>query len=209
MHPNPAFRQTPTERNLAFARSRGFGTLAVNAADPATGGPLLSHIPFLISDDGRSVELHLVRSNPIVALLARPQHAVIAVTGPEGYISPDWYGVPDQVPTWNYVAVHLRGTLELLPQEDLHALLDRLSAHFEAELAPKKPWVSSKMTEGVMDRMMRMIVPFRLTLAEVNGTWKLSQNKSAPARLGAADGVAARGPETLRLSALMRAAEEG
>ena len=33
----------------------------------------------------------------------------LIVEGPEGYISPDWYGVADQVPTWNYVAVHLVG----------------------------------------------------------------------------------------------------
>ncbi|MBI1220877.1 MAG: FMN-binding negative transcriptional regulator [Rhodobacteraceae bacterium] len=202
MHPNPAFRQTPAEANLAFARSRGFATLAVNAA----AGPLLSHIPFLLADDGASVELHLVRSNPIVPLIATPQPAVLSVTGPEGYISPDWYGLPDQVPTWNYVAVHLRGRLELSPEAALRPLLDRLSDHFEALLLPKTPWTSAKMSPGSMERMMRMIVPCRLIVEDVQGTWKFGQNKPEAARLGAADGLeaAALSPEAATLATLMR-----
>lgn len=202
MHPNPAFRQTPAEANLAFARARSFGLLAVNAA----AGPLLSHIPFQIAEDGVTLDLHLVRSNPITPLLAMPQPAVIAVTGPEGYISPDWYGLPDQVPTWNYVAVHLRGTLSLLPEAELRPLLDRLSAQFEARLAPKPAWTAAKMSPGTMERMMRMIVPCRMAIEDIQGTWKLSQNKPDDARLGAADGVgaAAISPEAAALAALMR-----
>lgn len=121
MHPNPAFRQASRDENLGFARSRGFGTLAVSAPE----GPLLSHVPFLLNGAGTAADLHLVRSNPILRLLDAPRPAVIAVQGPDGYVSPDWYGMPDQVPTWNYVAVHLRGTLEPLPQDALRDLLSR------------------------------------------------------------------------------------
>lgn len=130
MHPNPAFRKNTKDRNLSFARDHGFGVLSVNGAD----GPLISHIPFLINDAGTRLELHLVRSNPIVRALADPQNAVIAITGAHSYISPDWYGAPDNVPTWNYVAVHLRGRLEQRPADELRATLDRLTAHFEGQL---------------------------------------------------------------------------
>ncbi|MFC2969553.1 FMN-binding negative transcriptional regulator [Acidimangrovimonas pyrenivorans] len=208
MHPNPAFRQTPAADNLAFARSRGFGTLAVNAAATDSAGPLLSHLPFLLSEDGSTAECHLVRSNPIARALATPQPAVLSVTGPEGYISPDWYGLDDQVPTWNYVAVHLRGTLELLPATALRDQLDRLSARFEAELAPKPQWTAAKMPEDLLARMMRQIVPCRLTVTEVQGTWKLAQNKPEAARLAAARAVAAagRGPAAAELARLMEEA---
>ncbi len=190
MHPNPAFRQTSEARNLAFARERGFGILTVNGTD----GPLAAHVPFLIPADGTVAELHLARSNAI-ARAALPAPALIAVCGPDAYISPDWYGLDDQVPTWNYVAVHLRGTLSPLPVERLRDHADALSARFEAGLLPKTPWVSQKMTDGVMDRMMRMILPFRLTISGVDGTWKLNQNKPAEARLAAADALEARGGE--------------
>jgi transcriptional regulator len=86
---------------------------------------------------------------------------------------------------------------------------DALSARFEAGLLPKTPWESQKMTDGVMDRMMRMILPFRLTLTGIDGTWKLNQNKPAGARHAAADALAARGgePDTTALARLMRQAD--
>lgn len=206
MHPNPAFRQTPPEENLAFARARGFGTLTVNGPK----GPLLSHIPFLLAEDGASAEFHLVRSNPLArALLEGGLPAVLAVTGPEGYVSPDWYGIEGQVPTWNYIAVHLRGAVALRPEAELQDLLARLSARFEGDLLPAKaPWTMDKMDGAALERMMRQIMPCRLTIADVQGTWKLAQNKPEPARLAAANGLAeaALSPEAAALAALMRGA---
>lgn len=203
MHPNPTFRGEPRDRNSAFARARAFGTLAVNA-DPA---PLLSHIPFLLSDDAATADLHLVRSNPI-ARLGTTTPAVISVMGPDGYVSPDWYGVPDQVPTWNYIAVHLRGRLEPLPHDTMHDMLDRQSAHFEDQLTPKTPWTTGKMTPEVLNRMMRQILPFRLHIDAIDGTWKLNQNKDDAVRLAAADQIeTGSGMELNSLAAHMRRAK--
>lgn len=201
MHPNPAFRQEPVARNLGFARERGFGTLSINA-DPA---PLLSHVPFALNAAGDAAELHLVRSNPIARAATTPVPAIIAVTGPDGYVSPDWYGDPAQVPTWNYVAVHLRGTLVPLDHGLMRDQLDRLSAHFEEMLLPKPPWTTAKMPEDTLDRLMRAIRPFRFDVAEVHGTWKLNQNKSEAARERAAGRMNGSpvGQETALLAALM------
>lgn len=201
MHPNPAFRTVAADESLAFVRARGFGVLAVNAE----AGPLLAHVPFLVSGDGASADLHLVRSNPIARLDDGP--AVIVVSGPDGYVSPDWYGMDDQVPTWNYVAVHLRGRLERLPDAAMRDMLDRQSAAYEARLAPKRPWTADKMSDGVLDRMMRQIVPFRLRVERVEATWKLNQNKPDAARLAAATAMAEAGigQETGALAGLMRA----
>lgn len=204
MHPNPAFRQTPEARNIAFAREQGFGLLCVGTE----GAPLVSHIPFMLSEDGRRAEFHLVRSNPIARLLATPLQARLAVQGPHGYVSPDWYGTGDQVPTWNYIAVHLVGRAELQPQDSLRDLLDRQSALFESRLAPKPEWRTGKMTPEVLERMMRQIVPCAMVVEEIHGTWKLNQNKESEVRLRAADAVEAGGPgqETGALAAHMRAA---
>lgn len=202
MHPNPAFRQVPAEDSLAFARDRGFGTLCINA----DSGPLLAHVPFVVTESGGlSALIHLARSNGI-ARSALPAPAVLAVMGPESYISPDWYGAVDQVPTWNYVAVHLRGRLEPMPAEALRPMADELSAMFEARLLPKRPWTSAKMSEGAMERMMRMILPYRLVIEGVEGTWKLGQNKTPEQRAGAVAGLEAWEEPSPRqaLAALMR-----
>lgn len=200
MHPNPAFRTTTDDVTLGFVRDRAFGVLAVNAG----AEPLLSHIPFLLSEDGASADLHLVRSNPIARLDGVP--AVIAVSGPDGYVSPDWYGLDDQVPTWNYVAAHLRGRLERLGDHLMRDMLDRQSAAYEARLRPKRPWTADKMSDGALDRLMRAIVPFRLHLERIDATWKLNQNKPDEARLSAAEAMVASriGQEIGPLARLMR-----
>ncbi|KMK68510.1 FMN-binding negative transcriptional regulator [Puniceibacterium sp. IMCC21224] len=201
MHPNPVFHSADHAKDIAVARQRGFGMLALSAQ----GAPLLSHIPFLLSEDGREADLHLVRSNPI-ARLKGPQPARLAVTGPDSYISPDWYGLDDQVPTWNYVAIQLTGTLEPLPDTAMRDMLDRQSAAYEARLAPKPAWTTSKMTPEALSRLMRMILPFRLHVADISATWKLGQNKPDAARHSAADGAqnAGLGNDTPTLAALMR-----
>jgi transcriptional regulator len=207
MHPNPAFHTQSKDSNLAFARSRAFGILSVNGE----AAPLMSHVPFLLDGDGETLWLHLVRSNPIVRAIRQPKPAKLAVSGADSYVSPDWYGVPDQVPTWNYIAVHLTGMLELCPEEELHGILDRQSKLFEHRLLPKTPWTTGKMSEGVMDRMMRAIVPCRMRITEVDGTWKLNQNKADDVRLRAADGIETSGLGTglADLAGYMRRTDDG
>lgn len=202
MHPNQTFRQATDQANLAFVRDQGFGTLVLSAG----GKPLLSHVPFWMSDDGHRLECHLVRSNPIARHVKDATEAVLAVTGPHGYVSPDWYGHDDQVPTWNYVAVHLRGTLSPMPDPQLRSHLDRLSAQFEARLAPKPEWRVDKMSPEALAKMMRQIVPFEFAVLSVEGTWKLGQNKPQDARQGAADAIGlsgGAGQETALLGKLM------
>ncbi|RGP37347.1 FMN-binding negative transcriptional regulator [Pseudotabrizicola alkalilacus] len=195
MHPNPTFRTTEHAAILAFARAQGFGMLTLNGPE----GPLAAHVPFVLSEGGAALDLHLARSNPI-ARAALPGPALLAVQGPDAYISPDWYGphsqVPDQVPTWNYIAVHLRGTLHPLPPEALEPHLDAISAEQEARLLPKKPWTSTKMSDDAMPRMMRMILPFRLQISDLQGTWKLNQNKSPEVRARAAAALRQRGGQS-------------
>ncbi len=202
MHPNPIFHDADAARNLGFARDRAFGVLSVNGAE----GPLVSHVPFIVSEVGDVVDLHLVRSNPIVRALSTPAAACLAVTGADSYVSPDWYGVPDQVPTWNYVAVHLRGVVETRLAEELLDTLDRQAAVYEARLAPKASWTSDKMTRDALEKMLRMIVPCRMQVRQVDGTWKLSQNKPAKVRMAAADHMEAYGfgAEPAVVAALMR-----
>jgi transcriptional regulator len=202
MHPNPIFRRTEERRNITFAQERGFGSVAINADD----GPLISHIPFRLSDDGSYLEAHLVRSNPIYRALEKPVSAVIAISGGDGYISPDWYQIDDQVPTWNYVAVHLRGTLRRLPASDLVGVLERLSNDMESRLLPKPIWTLDKVTDEPMSKMMRQIMPVAMDITDIEGTWKLSQNKSDDVRLRAADRLASDGfgLEKNTISELMR-----
>lgn len=185
MHPNPIFRQTDAQRSLSFARDRGFGVLAIST----DAAPLMAHVPFLLSADGSLAELHLVRSNPIARALGNGAPARLDVLGPDGYISPDWYGIKDQVPTWNYIAISLTGRLEPMPPDTLPDLLARQSAFYEARLAPKPQWTMDKMSDDTRARFLRMILPFRLHVEDLESTWKLGQNKPDDVRLAAAEAL--------------------
>lgn len=91
-----------------------------------------------------------------------------------------------------------------LPPETLERHVNALSDTFEALLAPKPVWKSSKMGEGVMDRMIRMSLPVRLRISRLDSTWKLNQNKTAEARAGVITALAARGEPDAALARAMR-----
>ena len=201
MHSNPSFRTVDEIRALADAKERGFGILTVQGPD----GILASHVPFLVEDN--RIAAHLVKSNPIARLLHKgPVQALLMVSGPDGYISSDWYGAPQLVPTWNYVAIHLRGEARGLPPEDLRPHLEALSAFNEGKLLPKKPWTMDKMEDDAVNRMMRMLLPIQMEIASIESTYKLNQNRGEVARNLAADAVETSpvGQDTANLATLMR-----
>lgn len=203
MHPDKIFRETSKETNIDFARERSFGILSINSQ----GSPLVSHIPFQLNEDGSYLEAHISKSNPMAEILLNPTDGVIIVSGSDAYISPDWYSMNNQqVPTWNYVAVHLRGTLRRLESEVLPGILDRLATNMEERLKPKPPWKTDKLDEHVYAKMREHIVPICMEVIEIDSTWKLSQNKPKEARLGVADALQAGsvGMEVKSLSKLIR-----
>jgi len=179
----------------AFVDEVGFATICVD-------GPAVVHVPVVVGAADRLL-FHVSRSNPAVPRLDGAR-AVASVLGPDGYVSPDWYGTPDQVPTWNYVVVEAEGPLRRLGEEELTASIDALSAAHEARLAPKPEWTRAKMTPGRFEAMLKAIVGFELRVEALRGTRKLGQTKNEAERRRAADGVAAAGRS--KLASLMRPA---
>jgi transcriptional regulator len=163
--------------SLAFAEARGFGTACAWDGNK----PLASSLPFYLDygDDGTPLAaFHVARHNALAGLADGTSSWLMAVNGADAYVSPDWYASPDQVPTWLYQAVHLTGTVRKQSDDELGRHLDALSAKFESWLAPKPPWLSSKMTAGRLDAMKKAIVGLVMTVEVVEGSFKLNQHKS-------------------------------
>ncbi len=196
MHPNAAFRWEDRDTLRAFAAEIGFGM--VFAAIP--NGPRVAHVPFVFLDDDR-IGFHLARGNALTKHLAGAQ-ALFVINGPDGYISPDYYGVDDQVPTWNYMAVECDGCIRQMNRDELVAQVDALSQLQERRLSPKPKWTRDKMSDGLFDKMLGAIVGFEMRITNWRSTAKLGQNKPEPARLCAADGTQAAG--NVAIAALMR-----
>jgi transcriptional regulator len=175
MYTPPPFKPDRSA-SLAFAEARGFGLVC--AWDGAK--PIASLLPFYLSyaaDGTPRAAFHLARHNPLIKL-AGTSSWMLAVTGPDAYVSADWYVSPDQVPTWLYQAVHLTGPVRPLSDDELAVQIDTLSAKFENWLLPKKPWTSAKMTAARLEAMKKAIVGLEMTVEEVEGSFKLNQHKS-------------------------------
>jgi transcriptional regulator len=179
MHLHPRFAWTDEAAMRAFVGAQSFAQISI-AVD---GRIECAHAPLSEGQDG-SFQLHLARTNPLTPLLDGAS-VLATVTGPSAYISPDWYGSADQVPTWNYRLVEIRGTARRLSEPELRAQVDCLSAAQEARLLPKAPWTSGKMTPAHLDALVRAITGFAIEAPSLRGIAKLGQNKSAVERNGA------------------------
>ncbi|WP_257170800.1 FMN-binding negative transcriptional regulator [Bradyrhizobium sp. SRS-191] len=163
--------------SLGFADARGFGTVC--AWDGSK--PIASSLPFhlgALKDGTPQAFFHVARNNPLAKLADGTTPWLLAVNGPDAYVSADWYVSPEQVPTWLYQAVHLTGPSRVLSDAELAAQADALSAKFEQWLLPKTPWTSDKMTAGRLEAMRKAIVGIVMTIDAVEGSFKLNQHKS-------------------------------
>ncbi|WP_168453831.1 FMN-binding negative transcriptional regulator [Sphingopyxis microcysteis] len=188
MHPNSAFR--PKQDDLAELLVREIGFAAIFAATP--DGPRVAHAPLVFSDDAATLQFHLARGNALTRHLDGAT-ALAVVQGPDAYVSASWYETPDQVPTWNYVAVEMEGTVSKLDDAALIAQLDTLSAIHEARVGANPPWTRGKMNPALFSKMTGAIVGFEMRITAWRPTIKLSQNKSADERERVAAGVEATG----------------
>jgi transcriptional regulator len=205
MYTPPFFKQDRAA-SLAFAEQRGFGTVC--AWDGSK--PIASLLPFYLgyADDGTPrVWFHVARHNPLIRLAEGASSWLLAVSGPDAYVSADWYVSPDQVPTWLYQSVHLTGTVRPLSDDELAVQIDTLSAKFENRLLPKKPWTSAKMTAGRLEAMKKGIVGLMMAVEEVEGSFKLNQHKSEADYAAVAGALASQADADARaIAQLMRQA---
>jgi transcriptional regulator len=187
MHPARPFLETDTATLVARARAHAFALVCATQ----DGRVMAAHAPILIdAADGKvALRFHLSANNVVTAALQSGNRALVVFTGPDAYISPDWYGMDDQVPTWNYLSVEAEGPVMLMDDAGATQVLDDLSRLHEATLAPKPEWTRHKMTPGRFGAMLRGIRAFSLVPERFEGTTKLGQNKPAEARTGVIAGL--------------------
>jgi transcriptional regulator len=171
------FRQDDPDALVEFMRGHAFGTLVSSGE----AGLHVSHIPFVVDRDERGVRLlgHVARGNAQWEAIEGADHLVAIFQGPHAYVSPTWYANHPSVPTWNYAVVHAHGKASLMDEANLHDLLMRLSAIYEA--GNPKPWKMSELPAAYVDGMLKMIVGFEIEVEKLEGKFKLSQNRPAEA----------------------------
>lgn len=169
------FSEADQERIAALIRDFGFATLVSVTAD----GPEVTHAPVQV-DSKRGVLIgHMARANPHATALQDGTSLLAIFHGPHSYISPTWYvdenpRVPN-VPTWNYAAVHVTGTVTRIDDDAAKWNIVRdLAAQYEAGSAA--PWDSQGLDAHA--GKLSAIVGFEIAIVKIEAKFKLSQNRS-------------------------------
>lgn len=176
---------------LDFARSHNFATLVSQSEQT---GIVATHVPVLVdpSDDGWVLCGHVSRGNP----QPLAGDVLVIFSGPHAYVSPSWYVEANQVPTWNYLAVHVDGHCERIEDANaLRSIVGRLAAQHEASLP--NPW-QPRLPADLESRLLSGITGFRVVSRNIRGAWKLNQNKSVENRKSVASALRQRGSEDER-----------
>ncbi|GGD98930.1 transcriptional regulator [Tsuneonella deserti] len=190
MHPNPLFRSEDRTLLEALIDEVGFGMVFLTTPD----GPRVAHTPLLSTGDG-AVQFHLARGNGITRWLDGAT-ALVAVNGPDGYVSPRWYGDRATVPTWDYVALELEGRVRRMDADGLEGLLHALILRHEGRLEGE-PWSAAETPPDMWRKLLGGILGFELEVLAWRPTLKLSQNKPPADRNAIAAGLAQSGSPAL------------
>jgi transcriptional regulator len=193
------FRVDDRTQLTDFIEHNAFATLVTSGS----AGLHVSHVPLLPEPvPGGRLRLlgHVARANPQWQALESAEHVLAIFHGPHAYVSPGWYQQHPSVPTWNYAAVHAAGRARLMEEAELHELLLRLSATYEA--GRQTPWRMAELPADFVDRMLKAIVGFEIEVERLEGKFKLSQNR--PAEVGRVIEALEREGETA-VASLMRA----
>lgn len=166
----------------------------VLCADPEGAAPLATWVPFL-RREGR-LWMHLAAANPQARTLAVGPPVLCLFGGPHAYVSPTWYAEDHHVPTWNYVQVAVRGRPRAATADEARWLVEETVREHGDDPGGAMAATITKLLPGIR--------AFEILVDDVQGRFKLSQNKSAVDRAGVAEHLDARGGEAAEVAALMR-----
>ena len=178
MRENPDNLLAGPDAAKALIRENPWATMA--SATPA--GVVVSHYPFLLeepADGGDDIVLvsHVGRPDERLHRLGESELCVVFY-GPNGYVSPSWYGLPTAVPTWNFATVHAYGIPEILSDDENLAVLERLVDHFEDPLPNPFRMRGTLENAAYAERIVHGTVGFRMRVTRFEGKNKMSQDKS-------------------------------
>lgn len=153
-----------------FIRQNGFAVLV----SQVEGKPWATHIPMHLSADGKKLTSHVARGNAQWKSWNENTELLAIFQGPHTYISSSWYD-HENVPAWNYIAVHVYGTVRLIEGDELIQSLKHLVNKYEK--ASEHPVTVEGMSETFLQNEIRGIVAFEMTITKIEAAYKLSQNR--------------------------------
>jgi len=168
------YKVSDLEEIKEFIQHNSFATIV----SIRKGKPIAAHIPVLLKkiEDDYYLTGHLAYGNPLWKTFEEVQDILVIFNGPHAYISSSWYE-HENVPTWNYQAVHVYGKASLIEgialEQDLTSLLEKYESFRE------NPVLWDKLSPELLQQEMKGIKGFKIKVEEVQAAYKLSQNRNA------------------------------
>jgi transcriptional regulator len=201
MYDIPHFKAKDHQEVLSFMRDHPFATLIGVTVD---GKPVATQVPVFIDErDGVTyLSGHLMRkSGHHLALEANPR-ALVLFTGAHAYVSASWYTDPKMASTWNYMTVQASGPVHFGGEEELRAILQRTTDHFEG--STDSPASMKYMDPDYIDRMLKAIVAFQVRVESLEHVFKLSQNRDEASQANIIAHLEKGSPEEVEVARAMR-----
>jgi transcriptional regulator len=176
MYRPTSFQENDLNKLVTFMKANSFATLVSIVG----GVPYGSHIPLVVTVEENVVKLigHLAQQNLQWPAFKEAESLAI-FTGAHAYISPTAYEQHQNVPTWNYIAVHAYGIPQIITFQDTPELMNRMINqmvdNYEASYQAHWHGLSQEYREG----MMQGIIGFEMAVTRLEGKYKLSQNRSS------------------------------
>jgi len=158
---------------IAFIRQNAFATLITQGAKR----PNATHLPLFLDQDEKGDAVltgHFAKANPQWKSIPEQGEVLVMFHGPHAYISSSWYN-HENVPTWNYLSVHVYGEIKLIEGKELINHLKKLVDTYEVG-RPNRVSVEG-MSETYLEKEIRGLVGFEISIKEVQASAKLSQNR--------------------------------
>jgi transcriptional regulator len=169
------YRNENLDEVKEFIRANSFAIL-INEVE---GRPWATHIPLLLGNNKQGAEVlagHISKANKQWKSFTTEKEVLVIFSGAHSYISSSWYD-HENVPTWNYEAVHVYGKITLIEGEELRSWMNTLVNTFESGM--KHPVDMEKMSQDYVKDHLKGIVGFEITITDVQAVAKLSQNRDA------------------------------
>ena len=168
------FKVSDVKEIWQFVQQNSFGTLVTTDQ----GKPIATHLPLQLVKEGENIYLtgHMAYGNPQWRTFESCDEVLAMFQGPHAYISSSWYK-EENVPTWNYQAVHIYGKASILSGEALHQDLAKLMHKYEKHR--DNPVVWDQLLPALLERQLKGLVGFKIAVREIQAADKLSQNRTA------------------------------
>jgi transcriptional regulator len=175
MYHVPYFKANENSEVLAFMKAHPFVTIC---GIDKNNLPVATHIPVLIEErEGKLfLQAHIMRKQDHHLAFEGNSNVLVIFQGANAYVSSSWYHNDDRGSTWNYQAVHAKGQLRFLSEDELLNLLSNLTAHFEKD--PDSPSQVKNLTDDYMKSNMKAIIALEIEVTDLQHVFKMSQNRN-------------------------------